>query len=155
MLHLGLFAVLARGLKKATILLTSVLSLPAAADLRALTADVQGFLVVEAIKTISNTTTSSFSMPPEGEGSVIGDWNGGKEGWVKSALVESADIVGLVTVKVMSGMIFGWSKDLLPGGTNFFWLPSPSRINLEEPISSGYPAHLGLICFSNRHSVHR
>jgi hypothetical protein len=32
----------------------------------------------------------------------------------------------------------------LPGGTNLFWLPSPSRINLEEPISSGYPAHLGL-----------
>jgi hypothetical protein len=21
----------------------------------------------------------------------------------------------------------------VPGGTNFFWLPSPSRINLEEP----------------------
>jgi hypothetical protein len=35
-----------------------------------------------------------------------------------------------------------------PGGTNFFWLPSPPRINLEEPISSGYPAHLGLIRFS-------
>ncbi len=45
-----------------------------------------------------------------------------------------------------------------PGGTNFFWLPSPPRINLEEsvrvasptrinlkePISSGYPAHTGL-----------
>ncbi len=46
----------------------------------------------------------------------------------------------------------------LPGGNNFFWLPSPSkinleepvrvasptRINLEEPISSGYPAQTGL-----------
>ncbi len=32
----------------------------------------------------------------------------------------------------------------LPGETNFFWLPSPSRINLEELISSGYPARLGL-----------
>jgi hypothetical protein len=111
MLHLGFFAVLARGLKKATILLTSVLSLPAAADLCALTASVQGFLVVEAKETTSNTTTSSFSMPPGGEGSVIGARS--KEGWVKSALVESADIVGLVTVIVMSGMMFGWSKDLL------------------------------------------
>jgi hypothetical protein len=113
MLHLGFFAVLARGLKKATILLTSVLSLPAATDLRALTAGVQGFLVVEAGETTSNTTTSSFSMPPGGEGSVIGDGNGGKEGWVKSALVESADIVGLFTVIVMNGMMFGWSKDQL------------------------------------------
>ncbi len=26
-------------------------------------------------------------------------------------------------------------------------------INLEEPISSGYPAHIGLICFSVSHSV--
>ncbi len=113
MLHLGFFAVLARGLKKATILLTSVLSLPAAADLHALTAGMQGFLVKEAGETTSNTTTSSFSMSPGGEGSVVGDWNGGKEGWVKSALVGSADIVGLVTVIVMSGMMFGWSKDLL------------------------------------------
>ena len=32
---------------------------------------------------------------------------------MKSALVESADIVGLVTVIVMSGMMFGLSKDLL------------------------------------------
>ncbi len=22
----------------------------------------------------------------------------------------------------------------IPGGTNFFWLPSPNRINLEEPV---------------------
>ncbi len=73
MLHLGFFTVLARGLKKATILLTSVLSLPATADLHALTAGVQGFLVVEAGETTSNTTTSSFSMPPGGEGSVVGD----------------------------------------------------------------------------------
>jgi hypothetical protein len=33
---------------------------------------------------------------------------------------------------------------VLPEGTNFFWLPSPPRINLEEPISSSYPACLGL-----------
>jgi hypothetical protein len=46
------------------------------------------------------------------------------------------------------------SEDVnVPGGTNFFWLPSPSRINLEEPISSGYPAHIGLICFSVSPSV--
>ncbi len=32
---------------------------------------------------------------------------------MKSALVESADIVGLIAVIVMSGMMFGWSKDLL------------------------------------------
>ncbi len=31
---------------------------------------------------------------------------------MKSASVESADIVGLVTVIVMRGMMFGWSKDL-------------------------------------------
>jgi hypothetical protein len=37
-----------------------------------------------------------------------------------------------------------------PGGTNFFWLPSPNKINLEEPISSGYPAPTGLIHSSVR-----
>ena len=37
-------------------------------------------------------------MPPGGEGSVTGDQNGGKDGWVQSALLESEDIVGLVTV---------------------------------------------------------
>ncbi len=73
MLHLGFFAVLARGLKKATKLLASVLSLPAAADLRALTVGVQEFLVVEAGESTSITTTSSFSMPPGGEGSVVGE----------------------------------------------------------------------------------
>ena len=45
-------------------------------------------------------------MPPGGEGSVAGDWNGGKEGWVNSALLESIDIVGLVTV--MNKILFGW-----------------------------------------------
>jgi hypothetical protein len=73
MLHLGFFAVLARGLKKATILLTSVLFFLAAADLCALTVGVQGFLAVVAGETTSNITTSSFSMPLGGEGSVAGD----------------------------------------------------------------------------------
>ncbi len=45
MLHLGFFAVLARGLKKAIILLTSV-SLPAATLVLTLTGGVQGFLAV-------------------------------------------------------------------------------------------------------------
>jgi hypothetical protein len=44
-LHLGFFAVMTRGLKKAIILLTSV-SLPAAAWMLAMTAGVQGSLVV-------------------------------------------------------------------------------------------------------------
>jgi hypothetical protein len=43
MLHLGFFAVLARGLKKAIILLISV-SLPAAASVLTLTGGVQGYL---------------------------------------------------------------------------------------------------------------
>jgi hypothetical protein len=73
MLHLGFFAVLARGLKKATISLTSVLSFLAAVDLRALTVGVQGFSVVEAGETTSNITTSSSSMPPGRTGSVAGD----------------------------------------------------------------------------------
>ena len=106
MLHLGFFAVLARGLKKATILLTSVLSFFAAADLHALTVGVQGFLVMEAGETTSNITTFSSSMPPGGEGSVTSDWNGGKEVWVQSASVKSEGIVGLVTV--MNRIIFGW-----------------------------------------------
>ncbi len=106
MLHLGFFAVLARGLKKVNTLVTSV-SLPTAAGVLALTAGMQVFLAVEAAETLSNTTTSSLSMP-RGEGSVIGDWNGGKVGWVKSALVVIEFIAGLVTLIVMSGMMFGW-----------------------------------------------
>ncbi len=43
-----------------------------------------------------------------------------------------------------STWFFTHSSWVLPGGTNFFWLPSPPRINLEEPISSDYLAHLGL-----------
>ena len=106
MLHLGFFAVLARGLNKASILLTSV-SLPAAAGVLALTAGMQGFLAVEAKETTSNTTASSLAMP-RGEGSVIADWNRVKVGWVKSALVVIVFIAGLFTVIVMSGMMFGW-----------------------------------------------
>ncbi len=72
MLHLGFFAVLARGLKKAIISLTSV-SFPTAASVLTLTGGVQGFLaVVLAGKTTSTTTTSSSSMPGGGE-SVVGD----------------------------------------------------------------------------------
>ncbi len=40
-----------------------------------------------------------------------------------------------------------WRNRRLPSPTRLTWrnhrLPSPTRINLEEPISSGYPAHLG------------
>ncbi len=50
-------------------------------------------------------------LPPTAEaaqqrtGSVAGDRNGGKEGWMQSALVESEDIVVLVTVT--NRIIFG------------------------------------------------
>ncbi len=32
----------------------------------------------------------------------------------------------------------------LPGGTNFFWLPSPNRINLEEPLRVASPTRINL-----------
>jgi hypothetical protein len=97
MLHLGFFAMLAWGLKKAIILLTSVF-LPVAAWVLTLTGGVHGFLVVAAKETTSNTTTSSSSTLG-GEGSVIGDWIGGKEGWMQLVLVVKVGIAGLVTVK--------------------------------------------------------
>ena len=72
MLHLGFFAVLARGLKKAIILLTSV-SLPAAALVLTLTGGVQGYLAVVLARETTSTTTTSSSSTPGGEESVVGD----------------------------------------------------------------------------------
>jgi hypothetical protein len=72
MLHLGFFAVLARGLNKAIILLTFV-SLPAAASVLTLTGGVQGYSTVVLAEETTSTTTISSSSMPGGEESVVGD----------------------------------------------------------------------------------
>ncbi len=59
--------------------------------------------------------------------------------------VNTEEIIFFIVVKMSPQKSLREISHGLPGGTNFFWLPSPSRIILEEPISSGYPAHLGLI----------
>ncbi len=37
----------------------------------------------------------------------------------------------------------------LPGGTNFFWLPSPNRINLEEPVRVASPTRIKSFTWRN------
>ncbi len=82
MLHLGFFESVAWGLKNAIISLTIVVSLPAA-WVFALTAGV----VASTGEITPKRTTSSLSTLG-GEGSlVVGDWNGGKEGWMQLSLV--------------------------------------------------------------------
>ena len=77
MLHLGFFTVLAGGVKKASIAHFSILaSSSRSACIGSWHARILGS------ETTSNATISSFSMPLGGEGSVVGDWNGGNTGEV-------------------------------------------------------------------------